>query len=138
MVNASIPNREARGYDNDNDNHIDNEGIVIDDDNDDDDNDDDDEYNDNEDDWRWETDRPTCYPVSVSYSWLIIANETGISLGKMKQLPRVQSEILSYSQNLLMNLLYLMISSNRTIKEVEERMLSEEKEKLTKSNDAGG
>ena len=45
MVNASIPNREARGYDNDNDNHIDNEGIVIDDDND-----DDDEYNDNEDD----------------------------------------------------------------------------------------
>ena len=45
MVNASIPNREARGYDNDNDNHIDNEGIIIDDDND-----DDDEYNDNEDD----------------------------------------------------------------------------------------
>ena len=45
MVNASIPNREARGYDNDNDDHIDNEGIVIDDDND-----DDDEYNDNEDD----------------------------------------------------------------------------------------
>ena len=45
MVNASIPNREARGYDNDNDSHIDNEGIVIDDDND-----DDDEYNDNEDD----------------------------------------------------------------------------------------
>ena len=31
-----------------------------------------------------------------------------------------------------------MISSNRTIKEVEERMLGEEKEKLTKSNDAGG
>ena len=45
MVNASILNREARGYDNDNDDHIDNEGIVIDDDND-----DDDEYNDNEDD----------------------------------------------------------------------------------------
>ena len=45
MVNASIPNREARGYDNDTDNHIDNEGIIIDDDND-----DDDEYNDNEDD----------------------------------------------------------------------------------------
>ena len=45
MVNAWIPNREARGYDNDNDNHIDNEGIVIDDDND-----DDDEYNDNVDD----------------------------------------------------------------------------------------
>ena len=82
MVNASIPNREARGYDNDNDNHIDNEGIVIDDDND-----DDDEYNDNEDDeddWRWGTDRPTCYTVSVSYSWLIIANETGISPRKMK------------------------------------------------------
>ena len=54
MVNASIPNREARGYDNDNDNHIDNEGIVIEDNvidiNDDNDDDDDDEYNDNEDD----------------------------------------------------------------------------------------
>ena len=52
MVNASIPNREARGYDNDNDNHIDNEGIVIEDNviDIDDDNDDDDEYNDNEDD----------------------------------------------------------------------------------------
>ena len=48
-------------YDNDNDNHIDNEGIVIednvieidddnDDDDDDNDDDDDDEYNDNEDD----------------------------------------------------------------------------------------
>ena len=69
---------------------------------------------------------------------LIIANETGISPGKMKQLPRVQSEILSYSQNILIKLLYLMIYSNRTIKEVEERMLSEEKGKLTKSNDAGG
>ena len=56
----------------------------------------------------------------------------------MKQLPRVQSEILSYSQNILIKLLYLMICSNRTIKEVEERMLSEEKGKLTKSNDAGG
>lgn len=31
-----------------------------------------------------------------------------------------------------------MIYSNRTIKEVEERMLSEEKEKLTKSDDALG
>lgn len=32
-----------------------------------------------------------------------------------------------------------MISElERTIKEVEERMLSEEKEKLTKSDDAGG
>ena len=31
-----------------------------------------------------------------------------------------------------------MIYSNRTIKEVEERMLSEEKEKPTKSDDAGG
>ena len=54
MVNASIPNREARGYDNDNDNHIDNEGIVIEDNvidiDDDNDDDDDDEYNDNEDD----------------------------------------------------------------------------------------
>ena len=52
MVNAWIPNREARGYDNDNDNHIDNEGIVIEDNviDIDDDNDDDDEYNDNEDD----------------------------------------------------------------------------------------
>ena len=55
MVNASIPNGEARGYDNDNDNHIDNEGIVIEDNvidiDDDNDDDDDDEYNDNEDDW---------------------------------------------------------------------------------------
>ena len=52
MVNASTPNREARGYNNDNDNHIDNEGIVSEDNVIDryGDNDDDDDDNDNEDD----------------------------------------------------------------------------------------
>ena len=52
MVNASTPNREARGYNNNNDNHIDNEGIVREDNVIDihGDNDDDDDDNDNEDD----------------------------------------------------------------------------------------
>ena len=52
MVNASTPNRKARGYNNDNDNHIDNEDFVREDNVIDihGDNDDDDDDNDNEDD----------------------------------------------------------------------------------------